>query len=367
MLAWLSVPESPNPPREEPREAAAQSGYTLTGTVRWRETPPEVGWLHVIARSSRIHREVFFDPTGPFTVAGLPPGEYIVHVLNSGMHSAFVTTIEVRRDTHMEIAIRGASISGRVRDSSTGAPIAGATVEISAVPILIHDAQEHRYGTDASGSFAAGPHPAGQWRFVIRAPGYATSERAVTIGDRDIDDMWIDLQPTAGLHLILDTPDGSLPGSLELTWFDIDQNVALRLHRAKEDVISNELRWPDVPLGRGVLRISSFTSGLAGRALIVNDGKPVVIALRGGGRVTAVVPALAGDDRGAVMEVFDAEGYPVPDYGRRLAWTLHRRGEFWTTGLAAGVYQVVVTARDGRRWSGRAQVRPFEGAEVILR
>ncbi len=343
-----------------------QSRFTLTGDVRWRGDPPPVGRLWIIDASTGRDQEVVFEATGPFVIEGLRRGQYHLYLLDSGLHSAFVTTVEVHRNTHVEIVVRAAAIVGEVRDSSTGAPIAGATVTMIAIPTIISDAQEARYRTDASGRLTTGPHPAGQWLFVIKAPGYATRKRPVALGDEDVDDLRIHLQPTDGLRLIFQTPDGSPPDSLTLTWFDIDEDMGFQFRRPVEDGNTAEVHWPDVAMRRGILRVSGFPSRLAGRAAITNDGKPVVVAMQGGGRVTATVPALAADDRGAVMEVFDEEGYPVVGIGGETHWTLHRRGEFWTTTLAAGVYQVVVRARDGRTWSGRTQVGPFRSAHLIL-
>lgn len=196
------------------------TGFTLTGSVVWREDPPESARLDISGVGLRERRVVLFDPLDRFEVHDLPAGEYRIVVGDPSLRRAVRSFVDVREDTDIEIVVRGASVTGRVVDAADGAPIAG--VGISAHPIPQIMAGGPAQNSDRFGGFAFGPFAAGPWRFRFHAAGYASRAPLIEIGDQDIIDLPITMRRTPGLRLRFETPDGAPPAIISLAWYDLD-------------------------------------------------------------------------------------------------------------------------------------------------
>jgi hypothetical protein len=363
-IAEVTVGESGSSP---PVRLELPAGYTLTGTVRWRGAPPAEAVVEVRQIGGGGQRTVSFDPQGSFAVPGLPPGEYRVGIGNTGLQRVPFVLIDVREDTDVDLVVRGASLGGQIFDADGGIPLAGAHVSIERLGDFIWTSGDQLgMSTDRNGAFAVGPLPAGSWRFEFRAPGYGQRAQIVELGDQDIDDYRIELRQTPGLHLRFETPDGSLPEIISLAWFSLEDGIGFQHSAFPDGVQSMEFHWPEIGLGDGVLYAHFDEQRLAARLVLTNEGDPIVVPLRGGGRLQVAVPDLQEGEQ-AVMRLADEGGLSVTDSIGSLEWRRWADGGFRTRTLPAGRYRITVTANDGRVWSGSADIVAFESTEIVLR
>lgn len=343
-------------------------GYRLAGRLTWRDGGGAPAWLSIHGTATPDRRYLEVGEDGEFEVLDLAPDTYDILVSGAGLRAPFFQLVEVSADTEVEIPVRGAAVSGRVLDAETGLPVPGVSVRTDPIPQRTSDMHDQFRSTDRNGAFTAGPFPLGPWRFEFSAPGYARREPMIEIGEENLDDFRIELQPTPGLRVRFETPDGRAPRSINMVWLDIAHGEGMSYFGLPAGGDTLEFHYGDVALGRGVLYASSGNDRLAARRVITNDGEPVVVRLRGAGRLYVEVAGLAADEA-AVMTLLDEEGLPVTTSSGGLEWATRTRpeGAFRAFTLPAGTYDIVVTAVDGRTWSGKAEIRPFEDTDVVLR
>ncbi len=343
------------------------SGFTLTGRVRWRGAPPETGRIELSGIDIRHSRDVSFDPLEPFEIYDLPAGEYRVNIGDPSLRSVFRAFVDIQTDTETDFVIRGAAVAGRVVDAETGEPVGGASFSSESILQLVSGGASR--WTDRDGTFAVGPFASGPRRFDFFAPGYASRSTVLDVQDVDIDDLVIAMRKTPGLRLRFETPDGTLPESISLAWYDVEHGEGFNNMAFPEMQDTMEFHWPAAGAGRGILYAShgDLRWGLAARMLIDNRGEPVTVELSDAGRLVVDVPDLPANERRAVLRLFDGADLPVTTRGGTTERTQRREGGFRITRLPPDTYRVVVTAEDGRIWTGEAQVRAFETTEVVLR
>jgi RNA polymerase sigma-70 factor (ECF subfamily) len=139
---------------------------------------------------------------GRFNVDGLQPGEYRIEIEAPGHVRAVSEPIraDAATPTPLTIALqRAVPLHGRVRDAATGAPIAGALVEIA--PLRDHDERllpVDAQRTDADGRFASSALAAGPCTLRISAPAHGTKILEHTLRD---DGHELDIQLDAGAQI----------------------------------------------------------------------------------------------------------------------------------------------------------------------
>jgi len=116
------------------------------------------------------------DPTGVFRLEKLPPGRYVLAASAEGRPPARSDGIEVetgRTTHHVRIVLsRGATLSGRVIDAETRAPLEGARVALDAVTSSGANAIPHAT-TDAAGSYTLEGAPTrGPFSVRVEHPAY---------------------------------------------------------------------------------------------------------------------------------------------------------------------------------------------------
>jgi len=347
-------------------ELARPFGFTLTGTITWRGEAPERAWIRGAGNIRGMELE---DPT-TFEIRDVQPGEHRLWISGTGLRSPYFAYTRVEGDSHIDIVIEGGAINGRVVDARTGAPVGGARVVTNPVPHLVWDAHDESRRADRNGVFRAGPFAAGIWRLEATAPGYAPRAPEVDIGAVDIDDYIIEMQPTRDLEVRLLGPPGLDVSRLYGTWYDETTDEVISTQHLR--VVEREavVRWPDGPIGRGILSITAARMELAARVEVEIGAGPVEVTLEATGNIYVGVPEFA-DHRPvfAVVRVYDEQGRPVPD----AFATSHRmfrqrqRPQHLVNKLVPGRYRVEVETSDGRFFSGEAEVRPYEDSELILR
>lgn len=339
------------------------TGFTLTGSVVWRGDPPERASLRVSGQF------VEFDPMGTFVVRDLRAGKHRIWLNGTGLHSYFFAYADVQSDAHVELVVRGGAVSGQVVDAETGRPIVGAGVRSDPIPQLMFDAHAEYRRADRTGSFIAGPFPAGPWHFVFSAPGYGRREPVIDIGSEDIGDFKVELRRTPGLRLRLTTPDGNRPRSTSATWYDFATGESYSQQSFPEGDDPDELAWESAPLGRGILWVGSSRPLLAARFEVDNRGQRVEVPLAPAGRLYVIVDEFEDDPPSyAILRVFDTAGRPVPSsFGAHVYTYRARSKDFVVSPMVPGIYRIVVTAQDSRTWTREVEILPFEDTEVVLR
>jgi hypothetical protein len=127
------------------------------------------------APSSRSRR--IDDPTGAFTLAKLPPGEYVLTAAAQGRppaHSEPVVVETGRATHHVRITLpRGATLTGRVVDADTHAPVPRAMISLDALTYTGADLTLPARSDDA-GVYTLPGAPAGPFSIRVARTGYRT-------------------------------------------------------------------------------------------------------------------------------------------------------------------------------------------------
>jgi hypothetical protein len=243
MSAGVKVTINPNEDVEA--DLAFRTDIVIRGTVTEGSGQPAPG-RRVRFYSPQSSASATTGEHGGYQLS-VEPGMYNVAVEGNG--PSFETRHQVSGSGTFDIHIDYAEIRGRVVDN-TGAPLAGVTIEASAV-----ESQSSTPGaeTDATGAFAMKVYRA---PYVVTATkkGYATAARRV---EPDSAPMLITLTSSDGLRVrLIDARDGRTLDGYVVATDDAGMKLA-RLHEAQSD--GSIL----VPLASGSYRISASSNGYA--------------------------------------------------------------------------------------------------------
>jgi protocatechuate 3,4-dioxygenase beta subunit len=278
------------------------AGATLAGTVKdERGAPAPLYTLLLVAPEGPGHTNGFGsgrligreekvnDAGGAFSIARVAPGSYDLLVTAADGRVARAAALTVgagERKEGLALLLRPAvTLRGKVVDSDTGAPLAGARVAVMGTRVHVHAT------SDASGAFALTGQIPGRTLMVQVAAGqgYLPSPREITVPDRDA----VDLRP---FRLMPDPRQGK-PGPGDIGGAG---DAGLRL-ADREDGMVIEAVAPGSPAARHGLRpgdrvtavgkrdvrgMGAFAAGLLLRGPV---GSTVEVTLDGpGGRTVAV-------------------------------------------------------------------------------
>jgi hypothetical protein len=156
------------------------SGFTLTGRVLLDRSPLPRAQVLVFSTNPEKpgggQRETAYD--GTFRVERLPAGSYSLTVM-TGMSPAHAQTLDISGDRDLTIEIVTGAVEGRLL-SPEGLPVAGASVSLAAEGT--HAAFAGMVaGSDDQGAFALSGIPAGTYKLLVRAAGFAPSESQVVV------------------------------------------------------------------------------------------------------------------------------------------------------------------------------------------
>jgi outer membrane protein assembly factor BamB/subtilisin family serine protease len=135
------------------------------------------GPLPATVRLVGTDTQVQADGAGAYTIPGLVPGEYTIEFSHFGFGTQ-TRTVEVTVAQSVTVdaelsPVGNGSLTGVVRDVS-GQPLAGATVTLLGTPL-------DPAVTGEDGGFGFGEVPAGTYRVVAAADGFAEAEQSITV------------------------------------------------------------------------------------------------------------------------------------------------------------------------------------------
>jgi Carboxypeptidase regulatory-like domain len=240
------------------------------------------------------------DGSGHYEIDNMKDGGYDVVV--TGSDSPYRTTITVSGDTNGDIAMPATTVSGTVTDSSTGAPLEGASVQ--AETGAESTAQSlHRTVTDSTGAYAITGLDAGTYQVSARKDGYQLKTLPATVGS-DAASLDFALDPGSGLSIrAVDGLTGMPLGGLIALAFGAGGTVAFQGSVALDNTGTGQI--PSLPPGQYSLYV--FSGGYASRAWpsVTVPSAPVSVSLTPGGSVQARATApLQG-------RIVDGSGSPI--------------------------------------------------------
>jgi protocatechuate 3,4-dioxygenase beta subunit len=273
------------------------SDLTVSGRVT-RGGAPLPGVMIAFAPRSAAQRfaRTSADSSGHYQVTGIDDGSYTVTVLDLE-RGPYVTSYDVSGSATFDIDVHGATLTGRVSDSTTGSAIAGATVEI------------RRRDTDAPYARTTSSGPNGELSFEQLPPGayeakaqkvsYGAATVPVTLGDNGASPVEIKLTPSPGLTLRLaDARDGQpLAG-----WYHAEAVGG----GTYDGALAGGSEATRAPLAAGAYRVTVGAAGYASAALTISAPGEQTVGLTPGG--TIVVSSTSGTF--AFMRILDAAAQP---------------------------------------------------------
>jgi hypothetical protein len=172
-------------PAVGPLTVALKKAGVLEGFVVDAQGAPAAG--AEVQVSGVVPQSTTTGPGGGFSVE-LEPGSYVVSARRGSEAGSLDTSISVRagatvRDVRIQLG-QGGALEGRVVAKATGAPVAGASVDVSPYS---KNGDSGRAVTDESGRFSVGGLAPGSYDLVVGAPGFSSVTRralTVTSGER---------------------------------------------------------------------------------------------------------------------------------------------------------------------------------------
>ena len=342
-------------------------GVTLTGVVT-EGGEPVIGANVSVSANDRDHRAwTTTDRSGRFRLEGLPEDRYRVRVVEWNVGLDHVEEIDVASSRDVEIEVPTAELSGRIVDAADRSPLPGVFVTLDPEGENPRFTSQHSATTDSDGRFTLRNVADGEWRLSADKEGYAALSQATQVQfERTVRSLDLEMEATEGLRLQVRGPAGGIPDSVRLAVVDASGVDVVRGDYATGE--GGSVRLTRVPQGEWELVLGS--SGSATAALRVNAPGPTLpVQLQPASRLEVSVPDLVGsatladlrarNSAGRTLRLLDWNGRP------QQRWTL-RNGSTRLEGLEAGRWELTVTSRDGRTWSGNVEVAPGATAQARL-
>jgi protocatechuate 3,4-dioxygenase beta subunit len=161
-----------------PLRLTLQPSAEIRGRItRKSGKPPEDGTVSALRDDSRGGGQGRIEPDGTFVITSLSPGTYMLMV-ESG--SGTVNQIVEAPASDLVIELPSLSrVSGRVIDAESQAPVTDFNVTASGRGVPFYDAERV---SDAAGRFAI-EAPVGEVEIGVRAEGYVTASKSVTVSE----------------------------------------------------------------------------------------------------------------------------------------------------------------------------------------
>ena len=332
-----------------------EGGLALSGHVRQDGRP--VDGAAIVARGNDVvaSGSARTDYAGAYRLENLKAGTYNVEVYltESGVRKRETVTLD--GDRELDFDLRTVRISGRVLETGTGEPVAGAGVRSEPTDQRPEDVMpmSGAVSTDDDGRFAFGAMTAGSWRLTAEKPGYARATTTVDVGGEPVDDVEIRLSPTQGIALQVSRVAGSPPAQVYVAVLDAGRNALVAgMYPTGEN---GRVRISTVPPGTWEVLVRSDDSGTV-RVMATSPGEPAAVQLAPQATLQVNVPALAGEAvRGRVtLTGGDGQRFLVPGWVSLEDDFSLAYGRANVQHLPAGTWRVEAKTGDGRTFTGTA-------------
>jgi hypothetical protein len=174
------------------------------------------------APASRQPAFAMISGDGSYTASGLVTGDYDVRVSANSLQ--YSTTYTVTASATFDINMRGASLHGHVVDAASGAPVAAASVNVSARPAAVSSGSPGvsapSYSsfavTDSDGRFIIDSLSDATYTVVASGAQYAAATQQVVVSGGTVPDVEIrlDSAPAVTIHLVDATTGAPVEGKV---------------------------------------------------------------------------------------------------------------------------------------------------------
>jgi hypothetical protein len=222
-------------------------------------------------------------------------------------------------------------------------------------------------GSEDDGTFALPQVPPGRYRLTARADGFAQTDQDLEVpAGRDLQGVEVALAATQGLRLNVRTAAGRVPPFISVR-VESPQGV-LAVAESRPVDSQGAALLATVPPGAWTVWVSAPGAALVKTAVTV-PGEPVAVVLPDAGRLDLRVPALASSDQVASLALLAPDRTPLsalaPDGALLQQWPVVG-GKALVEGVPPGAWTVLVTAPDGRTFTGAAALAAPADTAVTL-
>jgi len=222
------------------------------------------------------------DGSGHYEIDNMDDGNYDVVV--TGSDSPYRTTLTVSGDTNGDVAMPATIVTGMVTDSSTGAPLEGASVTAQ-TGVESTSQAIHRTVTDSTGAYTLSDLDPGAYQVSARKDGYQLKALTANVGN---DPATLDFALDPGNGLSIQATDGisGMPlGGMVALVYGAGGTIAYQGSVTLDSSGMGQI--PSLPPGR--YSVYLFSSGYAPHSLpnVTVPSATVPVSLTPGGRVEA--------------------------------------------------------------------------------
>jgi len=303
------------------------------------------------------------DADGRFRFQGLSAGTYRVQLGDRSSGPRHEETVDLQSDREITINLPASDVTGRVVDAADSSPVNGATVQLLSAD---GDPVPGRTQTDSRGTFVVRGVADGTWRLRAQADGYAPGEANVQVDGADVPEVEIALRATEGVTLQVATATGLPPQTL---FYVVLDGAGQKIGDGRASVgEGGRARLSSVPPGAWQVLILTETTAPA-EITVTSPGDAGRLTLPPPCTLRVRVPALADSPVTATVTLIGPGGRPFRTF-RRLGEPTSifqmERGTLSLSDVPPGVWDVRVSAADGRTWRTTATTSPGAAAEVVV-
>ena len=178
-------------------------GYSLSGRVTQSGAPVSGAMVFAnLQGGGGRQASASSDDGGAYQLTGLQQGTYTVAAMSPTIGASKRQTIAIASDQTLDIAFPSAKIAGQVVDANGKAPLANATISITAQdPGVTGGFGQRPATTDSNGQFSFSGLDEGSYSLATSKPDYQTDTRTANAGDSGTDALVIELARAAGIAI----------------------------------------------------------------------------------------------------------------------------------------------------------------------
>jgi len=264
-----------------------EQGHSLSGhvTQAGQPVPGAMVFANLQGGGGRQASAVT-DDGGAYQLSGLQEGTYTVNAASPSIGASNRQTITLTSDQTLDIAFPSAKIAGQVVDANGKAPLANATVTITAQDASATGGFGQRPATtDSNGQFSFSGLAEGSYSLATSKTDFQADTRSVNATNSGTDGLVIELSRAAGIPIqVMDGLTGLPLGGVNVRVFDGQGTAVLGLTPITLDG-NGQGEIPGLPPGT-----YTVMAGASGYAPVRLDGvnvpsATVMIALTPGGTV----------------------------------------------------------------------------------